>query len=171
MVFSGHRRLGGDVGRWLWSTEEQRATQGYFPHSCLPATQAVCRSSGLKLPREKAKRPQPQREHNKRHGCGESVSPAATSLAEDLARHRKSPGPTPTSSPCWPQETQALSKLSFPEQSPCFPNLAGKGTRAQLLPVSTWLVTDHNCPLCFLWLGRGWYLCQAWDTETLNMHV
>lgn len=105
-----------------------------------------------------------------------SPSPPATSLAEDLPWHCPPPVPTPTSSPCLspdpkappslrPPETQALSKLSFPEQSPCFPNLPGKGERAQLLPVSSWLVTAHNCPLCFLWLGRDWNMAKP-GTQT-----
>lgn len=34
---------------------------------------------------------------------------------------------TPRPHPHWPQETRVLSKLSFPEQSACFPNLPGKG--------------------------------------------
>lgn len=63
-----------------------------------------------------------------------------------------------------------LYQLSFPEQSPCFPNLPGKGGTAQLLPVSTWLVTAHSCPLRFLRLGSGggWYLGQ---TPLICIHV
>lgn len=81
----GTQKAGRGLGRWFWSKEERRTTHGCFPHSCQPANQAVCKSSGLKLPTEKAKRSQPERVHSKRHGCGESISPPATSLAEDLA--------------------------------------------------------------------------------------
>lgn len=132
---SGHRRLGGDGVRWFWGKEPQHWC---FPHSGLPATQTVPQDLSC--------------QGSKQTGHLQS----STFLAEDLACHCKPHVPTPTSSPClsqtprpnpyWPQETQALS-------TPSFPSLPRKGERVQLLPVSTWRVTVHDCPLRFLWGG------------------
>lgn len=134
--------------------------------------------AGLMLPREKARKP--ERRHSNRHGCGGSLSPSATPLAEGLAGHYKPPMPTPTSKcPCpppalasalrlhphWPQETQALSKLSFPEQSPCFPNLPGNGKECSCFlspPGLSLPTTVHSAS--YGW-GGDWFMAKS-GTQT-----
>lgn len=93
-VFSRHGSLGGAVGRWFWSKEPLHRC---FPPSRRPAPQTACRGSGLRLPKEKVKRVQPERVHSKRHGWvwGESIT-TSHPLAEDKAWRYKPLVPTPT---------------------------------------------------------------------------
>lgn len=100
-VFSGHGKAGrGGAGG---GTKKSMAENGYTSTSilsCLLPRELANTASraGLMLPREKARKS--ERRHSNRHGCGGSLSPSATPLAEGLAGHYKPPMPTPTSSPC-----------------------------------------------------------------------
>lgn len=69
---------------------------------------------------------------------------------------------TPRPHPGWPQETWVLSKLSFPEQSPCFPNLPGKGGRQHRCFPSPPGLSEPTAVHC---------ASYGWPTDTLNTHV
>lgn len=90
----------GGVGRRTKKSMAENCYTSPSILSCLLPRELANTASraGLTLPREKARKP--ERRHSNRRGCGRSLSPSATPLAEGLAGHYKPPMPTPTSSPC-----------------------------------------------------------------------